>query len=393
MDDTVIRDLPEGMRPAGLRNHNERLVLSAIQRHSELAAADLARLSGLSAQAVSVISRALEKEKLVRRGQPVKGKVGKPRIPLSLNPEGAYAFGLRLGRRRADLIVMDFEGSVRDRRQISFAYPTPAAVMAFVEGAIRDASDRLDITRIAGIGVAAPFELWNWLDVVNAPKEQMAAWRDFSFTQALGEFTDLPVFVGNDGTLTCAAELVFGRGRTLSDFAYFYVGSFVGGGVVLGGRLYPGRTGNAGAFGTLPVRNTDEPAHQLIHHASVFILEKRLHEEGLCLAGLGAKPEDWTGFDGILDAWLDECAQHLATAAVAAASVIDFEAIVIDGRFPNTIRERLTRMVADKIGSVDTRGIDPPAILPGTIGPVAGAIGAAYQPIRSTYLFSGNTYV
>ena len=57
MNDRFTRDLSGGMTLAGLRNHNERLVLSAIQRHGELAAAELARLSGLSAQTVSVISR------------------------------------------------------------------------------------------------------------------------------------------------------------------------------------------------------------------------------------------------------------------------------------------------------------------------------------------------
>ena len=54
--DTGIR----GSNQAGMRAHNERLVLSLIRRHGATAKADIARATGLSAQTVSVIMRALE---------------------------------------------------------------------------------------------------------------------------------------------------------------------------------------------------------------------------------------------------------------------------------------------------------------------------------------------
>ena len=57
-----------------MREHNERLVLTLIRQLGPLAKAEIARLSGLSAQTVSVIMRALE-------------------------ADGAYFFGLKIGRR------------------------------------------------------------------------------------------------------------------------------------------------------------------------------------------------------------------------------------------------------------------------------------------------------
>ena len=78
---------------------NERLVLSLLRRRGALARAEIARVTGLSAQTVSVITRKLEDEGLLLRQQPVRGKVGQPSVPMSLNPDGALFFGLKVGRR------------------------------------------------------------------------------------------------------------------------------------------------------------------------------------------------------------------------------------------------------------------------------------------------------
>ena len=72
-------------------------------------------------------------------------------------------------------------------------------------------------------------------------------------TAEIAKIVPYPVFIQNDATSACGAELVFGKGTKYTDFAYFYIGSFVGGGVVLNGNLYPGRTGYAGAMGPIPV--------------------------------------------------------------------------------------------------------------------------------------------
>ena len=53
-----------GTNQSGMRDHNERLVLSLVRRHGALAKSDIARMTGLSAQTVSVIMRGLEQEVL-----------------------------------------------------------------------------------------------------------------------------------------------------------------------------------------------------------------------------------------------------------------------------------------------------------------------------------------
>ena len=105
-----------GTNQSGMRDHNERLVLSLVRRHGALAKSDIARMTGLSAQTVSVIMRGLEQDGLLERGEPVRGRVGQPSVPMSLAAEGAFFFGLKVGRRSADLVLTDFRGRMRAAR-------------------------------------------------------------------------------------------------------------------------------------------------------------------------------------------------------------------------------------------------------------------------------------
>lgn len=113
----------DGANPSRLRNHNERLVLSVVKNEGQVASSQIARLTSLSAQTASIITRSLQADGMLLRGTPQKGRVGKPSIPVSLNPEGALAYGLRIGRRGADLILMNMVGEVVATRATRYAYP------------------------------------------------------------------------------------------------------------------------------------------------------------------------------------------------------------------------------------------------------------------------------
>ena len=94
----------------GLRAYNKRMILNLIRQHGALPKAEIARLTGLSAQAVSVIVNALLKEKLVRKGNKVRGKVGQPHTPIALNANGALSGGVKIGRRSLELMLVNCRG-------------------------------------------------------------------------------------------------------------------------------------------------------------------------------------------------------------------------------------------------------------------------------------------
>ncbi|RUY13200.1 winged helix-turn-helix domain-containing protein, partial [Mesorhizobium sp. M7A.F.Ca.CA.004.12.1.1] len=129
VNDSLIH---RGTNQSGMRDHNERLVLSLVRQHGSLAKSDIARMTGLSAQTVSVIMRELEEESLLLRQAPLRGKIGQPSIPMALNPEGAFFIGLKIGRRSAELVLIDFLGHVRSMLQHSYRYPAPRETVDFV---------------------------------------------------------------------------------------------------------------------------------------------------------------------------------------------------------------------------------------------------------------------
>ncbi|MFK7854776.1 MAG: ROK family protein [Granulosicoccus sp.] len=380
-----------GSNLSRVRAHNERLVLSLL-RSEPLPRAEIARRTGLSAQTITLITRALVKDGLIDSGEPIKGKVGQPSVPLTLKANGAYFMGLKLGRRSAELVTMNFVGDILFRSQEHYSYPTPELLLDFLRREIPALSESLGKTRakrLHGIGIAMPFEIWNWSDKLNAPKDVMEKWQDFSFPDALSDVTDLPIFVENDATSACGAELTFGQGRHYSDFAYFFIGYFVGGGLALNGSIYRGRSGNAGAFGSLPVLDTKESSgiSQLIDTASIHLFENKvLPIEKPDYDYIAHDAEIWNSESELMQDWLDQLASSLAMAIVSVNSVVDVGVIIIDGGFPPTIRDRVVSMVKSALNNIDTKGIELPTIIPGTVGAEARALGAARLPLFSRFL-------
>ena len=381
-------DLSRGTDQSGVRLYNERLVLSLIRGHGSLPQAEISRLTGLSPQTCSVIMKQLEADGIVRRGAPVKGRIGQPSVPFSLDPDGAFAVGLKIGRRSSDLILIDLVGGVRHAAQETYAYPTPDTVLRFVDTTVAAviASAPQPANRVAGLGIAVPNKLWSWHEEIGAPQSVLNDWRDFDVAGELARISDWPLHMCNDATAACAAELTFGNPTGQSDFIYFYIGTFVGGGVALNGSLYTGPTGNAGALGPMPIA-TDQPGPngQLIHVASLYILEDRLREAGHDPSIIWRSPSDWSDMGPLLDEWIDNTCRALALGVLSAITVIDFGAAIIDGAMPQAVRRRIVDGTTARLDELDRRGLSPVTLLEGTIGAGAQAKGAASLPLLANF--------
>lgn len=391
MDGQDLRERIGGVNQTGIRDHNERLLLSMLQRKGAAPGIDLARRTGLSPQTVSVILRKLEKDQFIKRGEPIRGKVGKPSIPMQLNPDGVFSLGLKIGRRSADLLLLDFVGNVRRQLHLAYNYPRPDDVFRFLESGLSSLMDDLDAPareRLCGIGIAIPFELWRWHDLIGAPAAELRSWKDISISEKVSEFSDLPVFVVNDATAACRAEHLYGGSAKSRDYAYFFIGSFIGGGVVLNDSVFEGNQGNAGALGSIRSTGPMGESRQLIDVASLHLLEGRLIQAGLDPQTLWHQPQDWQTLSRHVDPWIGETAQELAKASLSICSVIDFEAIVIDGAFPQIVRDELVERIQRYLTHQDTRGLIPPRIEAGSVGENARGIGAASSPIFSQFLLN-----
>lgn len=395
--DNPDRDAPpqldRGTRQTGIRLYNERLVLSLVRQSGSIPQATIARLTGLSPPTVSAIVRQLKADDLLIREAPQRGRVGQPLVPVSLNPEGAYSLGVKIGRRRCEMVLMDLVGGLHGAVHRTCSYPTPGTVIDFVTDNLGGLTDRLSAdrrSRIAGIGLATPFELWNWEEQVGAPPGAMAAWRDLDLQAEVEKVTDLPVYSCNDATAACAAELLFGRSSRRSETLYIFVAWFIGGGVVLNGSLFPGRSGYAGSFGQTLVPDIDENrrpvGRQLLHCASMYLLDRAVRDAGGDPAPIWESPDDWSAIEPQVGPWLDRAAEGIALGIVSSVSLVDFQAAIVDGAMPASVRGRLVERIIDKLKAIEQKGLPPFEVLEGSIGNTARVIGGASLPFLAKFM-------
>ena len=368
----------------GLRAYNRRMILNLIRQGGALPKAEIARLTGLSAQAVSVIVNALLKEKLVRKEKKVRGKVGQPHTPIALNAKGVLSLGVKIGRRSLELMLVDFYGEAVEYKQ--FAYPVPrqrdvAALLREQLAVLLNGVEQSLRQRIIGIGVAMPGQISAWTDVMGLDPTELIDWDEVDVAAFISDLTDLPVEVYNDATAACAAEMVLGGALTTSSALYVYVGTFIGGGVVINGQLFEGAQGNAGAIGPMPVTTAKGGQEQLICQGSLLQLETAIREAGCdgdgMVADLVSDPRAATVFD----AWRRKAAPPIAQAIAAALGVIDFEAVVVDAMLHRPQVETFVQDIREALQQFDLTGTSPMTLSHGSIGPRARVSGAAILPL------------
>jgi predicted NBD/HSP70 family sugar kinase len=380
---------PRGSNHVGMRQFNERVVLQAIRLNGSLPKADLARLTGLTAQTIGLITTRLEDDGLVLKQDRVRGRIGQPSVPLTLNPDGAFSIGIKIGRRSADWLLVDFAGQVRQRESLDYDFPEVGTLLPAIAEHLHAMHNHLgDLRdRLVGVGVAAPFQLGGWHKMLGLSEAQSKAWNQIDLRTEVQAMTDVPVSFAKDTSAACVAELVAGRGRDLKSFLYLFVDTFVGGGLVINSHLHTGLHGNAGAVASLPscMAQADTPPTQLLHHASLWELEQRLKAKGLDPHGAYDERALSAVYAPETQDWLKQAANALAHAVVSGTAFLDIDAVVIDGSF---CRALLTQLIADTgraLQRYNWEGLWPANVIAGNVGPDARALGGSLMPLHANF--------
>lgn len=378
-----------GTNQSSMRAYNERLVLSLIRRHKALAKAELTRITGLSAQTISVIMRALEADELIIRGDVtrIKGRVGQPSTPMSLNPDGALFFGFKIGRRRFDLVLINFLGEIIEARHEVYQTPTPESALAFAQRSITSMVERLPEhlkNKIAGLGICQPFKMWDWPDRFSPNPGLMQAWRETNLRDQMAQIFDLPVYLQNDSTAACGAELVLGDNHELQHFLYLYIGYFIGGGLVINGNLFTGSSGNAAAIGSILVNTKEGRLGQLIDVASLAVIQERTNN---------ANSNSLDINQPMVQEWVQQSGYAIAQAVASSTAVIACDTVVIDGRLPTDVRSALTESTEKHLLELDCFGIDKPRVVLGQLGEKARELGAACIPLTERFMVNPRDFL
>lgn len=392
------RDL--GTNQTGMRQFNERVVLQIIRRAGSMPKADIARITNLSAQTVSVIINQLINDELLVKQEKIKGKIGQPSVPIALNQHGAYSIGISIDRRQMELVLIGFTGEIMSRTAQTYPYPDPQFIFPLIQHSIDFISRSIPEgrrERLAGIGIAAPsFIVGKWEEQLDAPADVMAQWKNIDIRAQVSKPSGPPVFLAKDSSAACLAELMFGSGLDFPNYLYIFIGAFIGGGVVLNGSLYPGMFGNAGAIGSLPVPDIGSDGRlngirQLVDIASLATLEEKLASQGLdfdqALADTG---DDGPTFETI-DEWSRSAGTAIAHAVASACAVIDFDGVIIDGAVPRARLDMMVEHVSKGLAALSLEGIVRPWVRGGTIGAKATILGGALLPLYSNFAPNGTS--
>ncbi len=368
--------------------YNDRLFLHLIRKAGQMSKAELTRASGLSAQSATVIVNRLVAQGLLRAGKTVRGRVGQPSTPYTLNPDAATSIGVKVGRRSLEVVSMTFDYLVLERVTHRYTFPQAADLRRKIFDTVADLLDHLTPKQragLTGIGLALPDQLADWEETIGAPQGAMADWRETDLRAEIAARFGVPTTALNDAAAACLAELKTGNPYTFDSFVYIFVGTFIGGGVALGGRLFTGG-GHAGAIGSLPaVRTVAGPSQQMIDTASLYMLEERTAAAGLSSdayyenAPLDAQMQD------IFDIWLAVAAENIATACVSAQAFLAPQAVVIDTSLSDPLKERLIAAIRQAVTRLDQRGLGEITIVPGTAGSTARVTGSGILPFQAGF--------
>jgi predicted NBD/HSP70 family sugar kinase len=382
---------PRGSSQGGLRQFNERVVLQAIRLHGALPGAEIARQTQLTAQTISLITKRLLDDGLLLKGEPQRGKVGQPSVPLALNPDGAYAVGIKVGRRSVDVLLVDFTGAVRERWSLDYRYPEPRQLLAEIGRRLHDIRQLLSLAareRVQGIGLAMPFSLGGWQTLLDMPPEVAARWPATDLRAEIEALGDWPVHLLKDTAAACVAELVAGRGRSTPSFLYVFVDTFIGGGLVLDSHLRAGLHGNAGAIGSLPLARSDAKGAappQLLSVASLNNLERLYQAAGLDIGAVADERALQAPWAAVTQAWLADAGAAIAFAINASACLLDLDCVIVDGSFSRALQAALLHAVERAQAGYSWEGVKRPRLQPGTIGSDARAIGGALLPLHANF--------
>lgn len=228
--------------------YNRSVVLDTIRRHEEISRVELAQHTGLTAQTMSNIVRALIDEGLVVEDGRAPSTGGKRRVLLRVDPDAHCAIGLHLDPERITGVLLDLSGAVRVR-STRRVHPgsTPHTVLGDLARTYQQLLRRSGngTARVLGLGLAVPGPLDRTHRHVLRPPN-LAGWADIALADQLQERAGRPVVMDNDGTAAAIGERWAGGSGS---FVCVHIGSGVGTGVVLDGQVHRGISSNAGEIG------------------------------------------------------------------------------------------------------------------------------------------------
>lgn len=169
-----------------------------------------------------------------------------------------YAFGVDVGGTTVKLGLFDVQGSLLDKWEIPTVTENHGeAILPDVAKSILAKLEERGIPEgdVAGIGIGVPGPVDRNGRLVG--RAVNLGWESFDIPQALGAYIKVPVKAANDANVAAFGEMWQGGGKGYENMVAVTLGTGVGGGIIVDGRLLAGATGAGGEIGHLHLQDDE----------------------------------------------------------------------------------------------------------------------------------------
>lgn len=228
-----------------VRVANRLAVLDALAELGAASRATLAHRTGLSVPTVATILTEFAHHGFVRDAGQEDGTGGRPALRFVLDPDARHVLAVDLSGRRALAERVDLLGRVVERREgVALRPGAEAELFAWLGTLLADPG----AAAVAHVAVAVPGIVD--LDGGRVDLAPALGWHGFPLRDRLEAHLGCPVLLENDVNALALAEMAYGVGRDAEHVVYVAIGSGIGAGLIVHGRLVRGAHAAAGEIGS-----------------------------------------------------------------------------------------------------------------------------------------------
>ena len=244
---------------AHMKFYNRQNILDIINK-KPLSRAELARKTGLTRAAVTIIVDGLVKEGIVMETTAAEADYGRKPILLDIRRENYYAIGLNISRCGCCAGITDLKGTVKVRREIALPKTNAKEALETIKKELHQLTAQCDKEKgkLLGIGITTPgpVDVFSGT-ILNPPNFEL--WNNFEIVAELKKDFPYEIYLENNSTSLALAERNFGEGCRFNSFMLLVVDTGIGAGIIINNSLYRGVGGFGGELGHTSVDMNGKP--------------------------------------------------------------------------------------------------------------------------------------
>jgi glucokinase len=257
------KSIPIG-RPSVLRHTNAQSILKLLRECGSCSRADLVRASGLSAPTVTNVVKDLLSENLVEPLGEGESSGGRPPDMIRFKAERGCLLAVEISAENMSFLLTDLNGSELGTHSFSLSKhkTTPEAICGYIGDELKvllrkqKKSKEQLLAVVVGVPAITNVEAGSVLSI-----STLEGWRSVPLRAMLSKVVNCLVIVENDMNLAAQGEQYCGAAQSERDFVLINIGTNVGSGIVLGGKIHHGSQWSAGeiAYLRLPSISRRQP--------------------------------------------------------------------------------------------------------------------------------------